>query len=208
MDRDRLRRWEQRHRADDTIGTPSRFVVRALELLATETTTPPTRRALDLACGRGRHALLLAERGYDVDAVDYALPALTTLKRAADARHLEVHCLAADVTTWPLPSARYAVVTVINFLERTLFDSLRGAVAPGGALLCETHRRDEPIAPAHALRTDFLLAPGEFDELCRGWRILTRHQDTTTHDGKLVTRAGILAQRPVAPPAAAGNGSV
>jgi len=202
MDRDRLRGWEQRHRADDTIGTPSRFVVGALDMLDAETSTPPTRRALDLACGRGRHALLLAERGYDVDAVDYALPALTALKRAADARDLKIHCLATDVTTWPLPCARYALVTVINFLERTLFDSLRDAVAPGGALLCETHRRDERIAPAHALRGNFLLAPGELDELCRGWRILTHHEDTTTHDGKLVTRAGILAQRPVAPPAA------
>lgn len=196
MDRDRLQRWEQRHRSDDTVGAPSPFVVQALDLLAGEPAAPATRRALDLACGRGRHALLLADRGYDVDAVDFALPALTTLKRVADTRGLNVHCLATDVTTWPVPRARYALVAVVNFLERPLFDSLRAAVAPGGALLYETHRRDQRIGPENALCPDFLLAPGELDEVCRGWRILLRHEDTRTHDGKLVARAGILAQRP------------
>jgi SAM-dependent methyltransferase len=199
MDQDRRRRWDHRHRSDDTIGAPSPFVAHALDILADEATTAPTsRRALDVACGRGRHALLLADHGYDVDAVDYALPALTTLKHAAAARGLTIRCLATDVTTWPLPSAHYALVLVINFLERPLLDALRSAVAPGGALLCETYQRDERVGATPALRPDFLLAPGELDEACRGWRILARHEDTATHDGRVVARAGILAQRPLA----------
>jgi SAM-dependent methyltransferase len=203
MDDDRLRRWEQRHRSDETIGAPSRFVAQALDVLAGESTTATTtRRALDLACGRGRHALLLANRGYDVDAVDYALPALTTLKHAADARGLAIHCLATDITTWALPSARYAVIIVVNFLERTLFDGLRAAVVPGGALLYETVSSDERTGTTPAVPPDFILAPGELDEICRGWRILSRHEDTTTHNGRVVARAGILAQRPLANPPA------
>lgn len=199
MDQDPRTRWEDRHRSDDTIGAPSRFVVQALDLLQRESAAaaPEPRRALDLACGRGRHALLLAERGYVVDAVDWALPALITLKRTAVARGLDLHCLATDVSTWPLPPARYALVTVVNFLDRSLLDSLRAAVAPGGALLYETHRRDEQVGAESAVRAEFLLAPGELDEMCRGWRILIRHEDTTTHDGKRVARAGILARRPV-----------
>jgi hypothetical protein len=96
-----------------------------------------------------------------------------------------------------LPAARYALVTVVNFLDRSLLASLRAAVAPGGALLYETHRGDEQVGAESAVRAEFLLAPGELDEVCRGWRILIRHEDTTTHDGKRVARAGILARRPV-----------
>lgn len=204
MDRERRHSWEARHRSDDAIAAPSPFVVQALDLLATEQDLLPSRRALDVACGRGRHALLLAGRGYDVDAVDYALPALTTLKRTADARGQIVRCLVADVTTWPLPSARYAVVTVVNFLDRTLFAALLAAVAPGGTLIYETHRRDERVGAEQTLRPEFLLAPGELDARCQGWDILLRHEDTRTHDGMLVARAGIVARRPIAPRPNAG----
>jgi SAM-dependent methyltransferase len=200
MNQDRRRRWNHRHRSDDTIGAPSPFVAHALDILTEQATAapPPSRRALDVACGRGRHALLLADHGYDVDAVDYALPALMTLRHAAAARSLTIHCLATDVTTWPLPSAHYALVLVVDFLERPLLDALRSAVAPGGALLYETYRRDECVGATQALHPDFLLTPGELATVCRGWRVLARHEDTATHNGNVVARAGILAQRPLA----------
>lgn len=203
MKTDSLRRWEQRHRSDDTLGAPSQFVEQALGLLTGRTSKGlATHRALDLACGSGRHALLLAEHGYEVDAVDYALPALTKLKRAADTRGLAIHCLAVDVTSWTLPSARYDLVLVVNFLDRSLFDHLRAAVVPGGALLYQTFRRHESTSATPTMRPDFLLAPGELDELCRGWRVLSRHEDITTHHGNIVARAGILAQRPIGDPPA------
>ena len=152
-------------------------------------------RALDLACGRGRHALLLAERGYAVEAVDFSLPALVSLKRHASTRDHAVACLAADVTTWPMPTERYGLVVVVSFLERRLFGTLRNAVMPGGALLYETHARDESGTPP-ALRPEFVLEPGELDGLCAGWRILLRHSDVAMHGAQRTARAGILAQRP------------
>ncbi len=195
MDTDRRRTWEDRHRADEAAGAPSPFVVQALEALAI--TAPAAGRALDVACGRGRHALLLAERGYEVDAVDFAVPALMAVRRAAAARGLAIDCVAADVTTWPIPAAHYALVVVVNFLERALLGSLRDAVAPGGALLYETHRRaDDTTSP---IRPEFCLAPGELDELCRGWDVLARAEGTALHRGTPTPRAGILARRPASP---------
>jgi SAM-dependent methyltransferase len=195
MDRHR-RTWETRHRGDGDMAAPSPFVVRALELLGPVAPAEPIPRALDLASGRGRHALLLAEHGYAVDAVDFARPALAALQAAARMRALAVQCLTADVTTWPLPPARYALIVVVNFLDRALLPSLLAAVAPGGALLYETHRRDD-TQPSQHLRSEFLLRPGELDDLCRGWHVLLRHDRTAIHDGRLVPRAGILARRPV-----------
>jgi len=194
MDRDRRLHWEDRHASEPTIGAPSPFVEEALVALG-----PPTkiRRALDLACGRGRHALLLAEHGYRVTAVDYAPSALAKLQAIARTRRLDVTCLAADVTTWPLPTARYDLVVVVNFLDRELFGALRDTVAPGGALLYETFCRD--VEPAQqAMRPEFLLAPGELEHLCDGWSVLLRHDGVATHDGRAGARAGILARRPFA----------
>lgn len=195
MDRDRRRTWEDRHSSEDADGAPSPFVAQALDALAG--LAPAAGRALDLACGRGRHALLLAERGYLVDAVDFAVPALTTLRRGAAARGLTIDCLAADVTAWPIPCARYALVLVVNFLDRASFASLRDAVAPGGALLYETHCRADGVVSL--LRPEFLLAPGELDELCRGWHVLLRAESSVTHRGRPTPRAGILARRPSSP---------
>jgi SAM-dependent methyltransferase len=45
----------------------------APELLTAIRDAPPG-RALDLACGSGRHALWLVERGWDVTAVDIVMP--------------------------------------------------------------------------------------------------------------------------------------
>jgi len=195
VDTDRQRRWIDRHGGNDTIGDPSPFVREALALLG-PVPAGLAPRALDVACGRGRHALAMAAAGYAVDAVDYALPALQTLRGHAARRGLTIRCLAADVTTWPLPPARYALVVVVSFLERSLHPALRAAVAPGGALLIETFARDAaaPVAPERAL------APGELDAECAGWQVLARRDLHVEHAGRLAARTGILARRPASAP--------
>jgi hypothetical protein len=104
--------------------------------------------------------------------------------------------LAADVATWPLPRARYGLVVVVDFLDRRLLPALREAVAPGGALLYETHRQDPARDAEPALRREFLLEPGELDRLCDGWSILLRHDTIGTHHDRPALRSGILARRP------------
>jgi len=172
----------------------------ALEVARDATPRRPPGRALDLACGRGRHALLLAARGYRVDAVDFALPALATLRHTAAARGVAIDCVVADVERWPLPTARYDAVSGVEFLARALFPALRAAVRPGGALVYETHRRiDDPDAPP-AIRPEFLLAPGELEDLCHGWDVLLRADTPASHHGVSTVRAGIVAQRPARAP--------
>jgi tellurite methyltransferase len=201
MSDNRRRAWEDRHRSSDLIAPPSPFVVHALDVLtATTTPSPAWGRALDVACGRGRHALLLAAHGFDVEAVDFALPALTTLMRTAATRGVAARCLAADVTTWPIPTARYALVVVVDFLERALFPVLRSAVAPGGALLYETYRRSDEPDTTPPRRAEFLLEPGELDDRFRDWHVLLRHDARALHHGKPTARSGVLARRPLDAP--------
>src|ERR1700745_2092032 len=62
---------------------PASIVCELLPLL-------PVGPALDIACGAGRHSLLLAARGQPVTAVGFSSGALDTLKARAHGMHLSV----------------------------------------------------------------------------------------------------------------------
>jgi ubiquinone/menaquinone biosynthesis C-methylase UbiE len=61
-----------------------REVARLLEVMA----LPSGSRILDVPCGQGRHAHLLAEAGFDVNGLDYSRALLTIARRRGTARTL------------------------------------------------------------------------------------------------------------------------
>ncbi len=65
------RAWDERYAASELVwsSTPNQFV-------AAEVADLTPGRALDLAAGEGRNALWLAERGWQVTAVDFSLVGL------------------------------------------------------------------------------------------------------------------------------------
>src|SRR5438270_13761112 len=67
--------WDAKHRlaAEATPSEPASIVRELLPLL-------PAGPALDIACGTGRHSLLLAARGQHVTAVDFSVVALDVLE--------------------------------------------------------------------------------------------------------------------------------
>jgi SAM-dependent methyltransferase len=115
---------------------------------------------LDLACGKGRHALYLRTRGHPVTALDRDVAAL---RAEPDQEGLEI--IAADLeqgAPWPLGTRRFAAVLVTNYLYRPLFPDLLGAIEPGGLLIYETfalgnERFGRPRNPDHLLRPNELL---------------------------------------------------
>jgi SAM-dependent methyltransferase len=71
----------------DPLFTPERDrqeVARLLDILA----LPTGARILDVPCGQGRHAHLLAEAGFDVDALDYSADLLAIAKARGTSRTL------------------------------------------------------------------------------------------------------------------------
>lgn len=140
---------------------PSPFVARWLASFP----PCPDVRALDVACGRGRHSLALARAGYRVVAIDIQLDALRELRAAALAAGLPIAVACADLTRMPLPRNRFGLIVVTRYLDRALFPSLREALVPGGVLLYETFTEHQlryekgPRSRAH------LLQPGELRRL-------------------------------------------
>ncbi|HEY7745713.1 MAG TPA: methyltransferase domain-containing protein, partial [Desulfuromonadales bacterium] len=91
-------RW--RDKADDS-WEPDPWLVKIRPLL-------PVGRALDIASGRGRNSLYLAELGLSVTAVDVSDEALAQLGREAARRHLPVETRCVDLEAKPqLPGADF-----------------------------------------------------------------------------------------------------
>lgn len=131
---------------------PSAWVLRWARLVV------PGGEALDLACGRGRHARLLASLGHRVTALDRDREALAALDGVAGVR--SVCADLEDGSPWPLAGRRFAGIVVANYLYRPLFRHLIEALAPGGVLIYETFMAGNERfgKPSNA---EFLLAPGE-----------------------------------------------
>ena len=113
-------------------------------LLAAEAATLASGRALDVACGEGRNAIWLAERGWRVTAVDFAEVALDKARRLADARGVELELVLADLVDWRPPRLAYDLVVVLYLqlprAERQLvLGRAAAAVAPGGTALLLGH---------------------------------------------------------------------
>ncbi len=104
----------------------------------------PPGRALDLACGEGRNAVWLAERGWRVTGVDFSDVALAKAEELAAGRGVEVDWVVADVLEYePEPSAFDLVAVLYLQLSRDdLLHAVRAAVkavAPGGTLVVLAH---------------------------------------------------------------------
>ncbi len=141
---------------------------------------PGSGQALDVACGRGRHALWLAAKGLVTLALDRDPDAVRFIDD--EARRLGVPVTAAVVHLESedvgglkgsrLPSqGAFDVIVVVHYLHRPLFPALRAALRPGGVLVYETFTkahaaRGRPSNPA------FLLDSGELATLVAPLEIL------------------------------------
>lgn len=115
---------------------------------------------LDLACGQGRHSLLLAERGYKVEAVDRDAAALAGI--AAQAPGIATRVADLEGGLWPYRGRKFDGIVVANYLFRPLLPTLLDALDINGVLIYETfmvgnERFGKPANPAFLLRRDELL---------------------------------------------------
>jgi len=161
--------WDIRHRkaAKRTIAEPADIVGEWLPLL-------PKGPALDLACGTGRHTLLLAACGQAVTAIDWSAAALEILEERARKANLRVRrvdaavlaaghagkgiqLIQADLEQINLPEESFDLILCLQYLQRSLFPQISRALRPGGVLLFETFTRAQlqyaegPRNPAYLL---------------------------------------------------------
>ena len=199
----RLAEWDAKHRAAEEAAAPepAAIVSELFPLL-------PLGPALDLACGTGRHTLLLASRGQAVTAVDgsdvaldilerRALAAKYAMRRSREKRLISggrkgIQLVAADLEQARLAAGSFSLILCVNYLQRSLFRQMQDALAPGGVLLFETYTRAQlefdggPKSPGHLLRS------GELRTAFPGLQILFYRE---LRAGKGI--ASLLARKPM-----------
>ena len=119
-------------REREPVTEPSAWITRYARLV------PPGGQVLDLACGHGRHARWLLDKGYRVLAADIDTGAVIDLCEHPHAEVLEVDLESGD---WPFPPGSFAGIVVANYLHRPHFPHLVEALTDGGVLLFETFAR-------------------------------------------------------------------
>jgi tellurite methyltransferase len=162
--------WDAKHRlsADDSSGEPTGILCELWPLL-------PQGAALDLACGTGKNALFLAERGRHITAVDWSAAALDILEARARNKKIPtrriqapgeikrssragIDLVQADLERIELPARSFDLILNLRYLQRSLFPQICRALRPNGMLLFETYTRAQlefcggPRDPAHLLK--------------------------------------------------------
>lgn len=162
-------------------------------LVANTSLVPPGARTLDLACGRGRHALFLAAAGFMVRAVDREASRVAQLHALARRLRLPLDAAVEDLEEGvaELGDGEWELILVFNFLHRPLFPPLVRALRPGGVLLYETFTREQalhgrPSNPA------FLLDPGELPDLVAPLEVIRQREGE--FEGRHV--ASVAARKP------------
>jgi SAM-dependent methyltransferase len=149
----------------------------------------PGGAVLDVACGAGRHARLLARMGFEVAAVD------RDASLFADPP-ANVELLGADLEggPWPYAQRRFDAIVVTNYLHRPLLPTLVASLERGGLLVYETFARGnerfgKPSNP------DFLLAPGELLEAVRGALRVLAYEDVVVDQPRPAAVQRIAARK-------------
>ena len=180
---DRLR-WNARY--EDGFGgsfAPHPLAVRALSL------DLPHGPVLDLACGTSGSALLAAEAGRRVTAVDVSEVALGLLGAEAQRRRLGqlITLVQADLGTWRPEPGSYSLVVCTGYWDSAVFAAAADAVAAGGLLSWEAFTADARRARP-GLRADWCLDPGEPASLLPAGFTVIAQQDLPDNRRSLLAR--------------------
>ena len=111
---------------------------------------------LDLACGSGRHAALLASLGHAVLAVDQDVSAIEDLLNP----RIQAQQEDLEGAIWPLADQQFSGIVVTNYLYRPFLDHLPQMLSEGGVLIYETFA-DGNAQFGKPSNPNFLLKPGE-----------------------------------------------
>jgi SAM-dependent methyltransferase len=131
--------WDRHYARTESLwgATPNRFLV-------AEATGLAPGRALDLACGEGRNAIWLAERGWQVVGIDFSEVAVAKGRRRAADEGVDVDLRVGDLLDFEPEEQAYDLVLVLYLHvpadeRRIVLARAADAVAPAGTFLLVGH---------------------------------------------------------------------
>lgn len=161
--------WNDAFEEDpDEVNVKDRF-------LAAEVAGLQPGTALDLGCGSGPNALMLAEQGWSVTGVDWAERAIALAQKSAAERGLDATFYAADISTWQPPGQFDLVISTYALpggeTSRRVLATAAAALAPGGTLI--VIEWDRSMTEAWGFEEDDLMSPEQIARLLPALEIET-----------------------------------
>jgi tellurite methyltransferase len=183
-----IEQWNQRYRAGEQLFTePSPLITRYSRELEPG-------RALDLACGAGRHSLYLAKQGWQVMAVDGSPLAIEILHERAREQKLNVDARVADLehSEFEIEPGAYDLISDCYYLQRSLIPKMQSGVRPGGIVVAIVHLADSDQPQGTPTRA----RPGELRGYFTDWKILHEYEGTSRETCHQRPVAELVAQKP------------
>jgi SAM-dependent methyltransferase len=154
----------------------------------------PVGRALDVACGAGRNAILLAHAGYQVDAIDISREGLNLARQNAENQGLGINWIEQDLDQPYRFDTDYDLIIVMWYVNLGLISRLCDCLAPGGYLICEEHLiTDQDVIGPTSL--NYRVAAGELRKAVSGLDILLYEESIVSNsEGGRVASARVVAK--------------
>jgi SAM-dependent methyltransferase len=191
VSRDDQIRWDRQHGAKQGREQPAPFLRQVFESRYTDITAG---RALDIARGRGRNAIFLAEKGFEVTGIDISPVALARAEQRAKKKSLAIFWRQVDLENYTFEAAPYDLIVNIDYLQRSLLPSMKAALRTGGFIVFDTYLIGQQ-AIGHPKNPDYLLSHNELLESFRDFRVLYYREGRIINNGARSFRAGIFAQK-------------
>ncbi|WP_295419813.1 methyltransferase domain-containing protein [Sulfurovum sp.] len=177
-------KWNKKYQNNPMSDTP-------IELITKYAGLATGNKALDIACGMGRHSKYLASLGFEVDALDVSSLAIASLQ---DIPH--IHAKEVDFDAYILPKNHYDLVICTFFLKRELFPQIINALKPGGILIYETfvyHPQNEQVPS----KRSYLLEEGELENAFKAHLELIESREywTETMKGFKMKKASFVGKK-------------
>jgi SAM-dependent methyltransferase len=164
VNNDEKERWNQKYtEAPEKWEDPDPFLLSAYSEFLSHTKPG---KALDVAGGAGRHAIWLAQKGWQVRLLDVSDVATgLARKKAAQRAHEITGSVSVETvdlnTITSFGPEQYELIVVFFFLRRELFPALILALKPGGTLIYKTHTVERAKLPGGPSDTSYLLQHNE-----------------------------------------------
>lgn len=157
---------------------------------------PMAGRALDLACGTGGNALLLAQHGLETCAWDISDSAVELLQALVRENHIGIDVQQRDVVSLPPDPGSFDVIVVSRFLERGLIPFICRALRHQGLIFYQTFTREKP-SDCGPNNPDYLLEVNELLFQFKSLRIIYYREEGNIGDATQGFRneAMLIAQK-------------
>lgn len=156
-------------------------------------------RLIDVACGKGRNGLFLANRGLAVTFADRSEASLAEVSEALNASESE-----SNSDTWqidlespdinPFENKQFSAALVFRYLHRPLLPHLMKAIIPGGIVIYETFTLENKQF-GRPNNPQFLLQSGELENWFNEWETLHYFEGILSGPDRAV--AQIVCRKPI-----------